>query len=376
MAESMRHYRGSCPGVYGTLMSVPFLFVTVLGAAYIHLIPLEIGLHTLLTILFIFIVFLFFIPHNASYAACRISRNIALMEHDLQEGLKRNALTIMGKTKSTLSVRDFLEEYFKAVRDDNYAKVAASIFPMLGILGTFLAIAISMPDFTVNSSEKLDEQISILLAGIGTAFYASIYGIFLSLWWIFFERRGLASIERHVQALEELYNDKIWKKSELVKHEHMQSELKDQKILRILQETFNLDFIKEMSTQYLRNYHSIVNDMSQNFSVIADKMQESSRELRKTLERMELHRQSIQAEELMERNLRQFIKVAKSLEEGLERFDGSVERSLEKIDYELASAVERLGRMTEMIAKEQERLLRLSRRVSKESKSAELFEDE
>ncbi len=30
----------------------------------------------------------------------------------------------------------------------NFAKIGTSTFPMLGILGTFIAIAISMPDFT------------------------------------------------------------------------------------------------------------------------------------------------------------------------------------------------------------------------------------
>jgi hypothetical protein len=376
MAESIQHRGGSCPGVFLTLMSVPFLFVAALAAGYARYIPVEIGLHTLVTVAFIFVIFLFFIPHNASYAVCRISRNFALMEQDLQEGLRRNALTIMGKTKSTLTVRDFLDEYFKAVRDDNYARVAATIFPMLGILGTFLAIALSMPDFTVSSSEKLDEQISILLAGVGTAFYASIYGIFLSLWWIFFERRGLAKIERQIQALEELYNDKIWKKSELVKHEHMQSELKDQKIIQTLQETFNLDFIREMSNQYLRSYKSIVEETTRSFSTLAEKMQESSRELRQTLERLESRRESVQAEESMEKNLRQFVRTAQRLEEGLEHFDGSMERSLEKIDYELASAVERLGRMTELIAREQEKLNRHGKRASQKQRTPDLFGDE
>ncbi len=59
--------------------------------------------------------------------------------------------------------------------------VATSLFPMLGILGTFTAIAISMPDFSIDDMGSLDKQISILLSGIGTAFYASIFGIFLSI---------------------------------------------------------------------------------------------------------------------------------------------------------------------------------------------------
>jgi len=355
MSQAIAHKGGFCPGVFLSIFSVPALFVAALAASYLGYLPFEVGIHTLVTLVLIFVIFLFFIPHNASYAACRISRNFDLMEQDLQEGLKKNALTIMGKTKSTLTVREFVEEYFKAIRDDNYARVAATIFPMLGILGTFVAIAISMPDFTVSSSEKLDQQISLLLAGIGTAFYASIFGIFLSLWWIFFERRGLAKIERQVLALEELYNSRIWSRSELVKHEHMESELKDQKIIRTLQETFNLDFIKDMNAQYMKNYQRIVEDTSRSFTLLADRMQEASRDLRQTLSLLQERKEAVEAEEAMRRNMEGFVRTAQSLERGLEQFDGSVERSLEKIDYELASAVERLGRMTELIAREHDR---------------------
>ncbi|WP_456392867.1 MotA/TolQ/ExbB proton channel family protein [Nitratifractor sp.] len=354
MSQSTLRQGGVCPGVFLAMVSVPFLFVAALAASTLGLLPFETGIHTLVTIVAIFIIFLFFIPHNASYAACRISRNFELMEQDLQEGLKGNALTIMGKTKSTLTVREFIEEYFKDIRDDNYARVAATIFPMLGILGTFVAIAVSMPDFTVTSSEKLDRQISLLLAGIGTAFYASIYGIFLSLWWIFFERRGLARIERQVLELEALYNSRIWSRSELVKHEHMQSELKDQKIIRTLQETFNLDFIKDMNAQYMKNYQRIVEDTSRSFALLADRMQEASEDLRQTLSMLQGRKEAIEAEEALRRNIEQFTRTAQTLERGLEHFDESLERSLEKIDFELAGAVERLGRITEMIARQRQ----------------------
>ncbi len=62
----------------------------------------------------------------------------------------------------------------RALEMINFAVVATSLFPMLGILGTFTAIAISMPDFSIDDMGSLDKQISILLSGIGTAFYASI----------------------------------------------------------------------------------------------------------------------------------------------------------------------------------------------------------
>ncbi len=343
---------GSCFGIFFMLFLVPFLAVLLLSLGYIGYLPFKVEMHTLITIGFIFIIFLFFIKHNASYSACKISNNFALMEDNLQEALKANALTIMGKTKSTLTVRDFIEEYFKGIRDDNFARVASSVFPMLGILGTFIAIALSMPDFTVSSSEKLDQEISLLLSGIGTAFYASIYGIFLSLWWIFFERRGLARIEESSQSLETLYDSRIWKKSELIKHEHMQTELKDQKIIQTLQETFSLDFIKDLNNQYIRNFKTIIDDTTNSFERITTHMESVSRDLRKTIEQMDERKESVEAVATVKKDIQQFIQGVENLNHGLERFNGSVDHTFGKIDQELAGAVDKLGEMAEIIVEQ------------------------
>jgi len=343
---------GSCAGIFLLLFTVPAAFVVLLALGYVGYLPFKVEIHTLVTIGLIFFIYLFFIRHNASYAACRISNNFALMEEHLQEALKANALTIMGKTKSTLTVRDFIASYFKGIRDDNFAKVASSVFPMLGILGTFVAIALSMPDFTVSDSGQLDREISLLLSGIGTAFYASIYGIFLSLWWIFFERRGLARIEQNSLSLEALYDSRIWKKSELVKHEHMQTELKDQKIIQTLQETFSLDFIKDLNNQYIRNFKTIIDDTTNSFERITTHMEGVSRELRKTIERIDERQESVRAVEVVQRDIGSFVEGVDRLHSALERFNGSVDHTFVRIDQELAGAVEKLSEMAEMIVKQ------------------------
>ena len=346
-----RNYQsgGSCFGIFFLLFLVPFIAVVLLSLGYTGILPFKVEMHTLITLGIIFMIFLFFIKHNASYAACKISNNFALMEDNLQEALKANALTIMGKTKSTLTVRDFIEEYFKGIRDDNFARVASSVFPMLGILGTFIAIALSMPDFTVSDSGQLDREISLLLSGIGTAFYASIYGIFLSLWWIFFERRGLARIEESSLSLEALYGSRIWKKSELIKHEHMQTELKDQKIIQTLQETFSLDFIKDLNNQYIRNFKTIIDDTTNSFERITNHMESVSRDLRKTIEQIDDRKESVEAVATVKKDIGTFIEGVNHLNRGLEKFNGSVDHTFGKIDYELAGAVDKLGEMAEII---------------------------
>jgi hypothetical protein len=348
---------GSCLGIFLTLLIVPLLFVAALVGGYLGVLPFKVEIHTLITIGFIFFIYIFFIQHNASYASCKVKNNFLMMENLLQEDLKANALTIAGRTKSTLTIRDFAGEYFKDVRDDNYAKVASSIFPMLGILGTFIAIALSMPDFTVSSGDKLDQEISVLLSGIGTAFYASIYGIFLSLWWIFFERRGLARIERSTQQLESIYGSRIWKKSELIKHEHAQSELKDQKIIQTMRETFNLDFIRDLNEQYIKNYKTIIDDTTNSFEKLTEHMHNASQELRNTLMTLDNREESVNAVSTIKENIESFSRSAETLNRHLKHFDQSVGHTFESFDRELANAVEKLGEITEAIAKQNASIL-------------------
>jgi hypothetical protein len=128
----------SCASRSFAILLIPFLFLVGLVLAYLGLFPLNVELHTFGIVAFIFLVFVSFVRHNANYAVCHMQGSFFRMEEDLQAALRSNALTIMGKTKSTLHVQDFIAEYYKDIRDDNFARVAPSVFPMMGILGTFI----------------------------------------------------------------------------------------------------------------------------------------------------------------------------------------------------------------------------------------------
>jgi len=348
----------SCTSHSLAILLIPFLFLLGLVLAYIGLLPLKVELHTLGIVTFIFVVFAFFVKHNANYAVCHMKGSFSRMEEDLQSALRANALTIMGKTKSTLHVNDFIAEYYQDIRNDNFARVAPSVFPMLGILGTFIAIALSMPDFTAQDTGALDHEISLLLSGIGTAFYASIYGIMLSLIWTYFEKRGIAKVDRQIYDLEKLYGKRVWKKSELIKHEHMQSELKDQQIVQTLKETFNMDFIKELNDQYLKNFTTIINDTTNSFTKLTVHMQEASSELRDTLENVHGRKETANAVQTMEENISGFNENARSLQKSMERFDGSVDHTFEKIDAELGQAVEKLATFARIVSEQNQLILK------------------
>ncbi|MDQ7083740.1 MAG: MotA/TolQ/ExbB proton channel family protein [Sulfurovum sp.] len=311
MPQFDKNDRTSCISHSIAILLVPFLFVLGLVLAYLGLFTLKVEIHTLGIVGFIFVVFAFFVKHNANYSVCYMKNSFSKMEEDLQSALRANALTIMGKTKSTLHVKDFIAEYYKDIRNDDFARVASSVFPMMGILGTFIAIALSMPDFSVQDLGSLDREISLLLSGIGTAFYASIYGIMLSLIWTYFEKRGMAKVDNQIYDLETLYGKRVWKHSELIKHEHMQSELKDQQIVQTLKETFNMDFIKELNEQYLKNFTTIINDTTNSFTKLTVHMQEASSELRETLENVQTRKESVIAVQAMEKNIAGFNENAK-----------------------------------------------------------------
>lgn len=364
----------NCFGQFFAILLLPLLFMGGLVAAYLGFIPLNVEMHTLIIITFIFLIFILFIRHNANYAVCYMRGSFVRMENDLQEALEENDLTIMGETKSTLDIETFITDYYKEIRNDNFAMVASSVFPMLGILGTFIAIALSMPDFTVKDLSALDQEISLLLSGIGTAFYASIYGIFLSLLWTYFEKRGMSKADKNIHDLERLYNRRIWKKSELIKHEHTQSELKDQQIVQTLKDTFNLDFIKELNQQYMKNYKTIIDDTTNSFTLLSEHMQVSSVELRKTLAMIQSRDESVNAVAHIKSNIEEFNKSAKNLHGALERFDGTVDHTFEKIDSEVGQIVEKLADFAFMLSEQNREIqqkLRLQQQKEKKVKRSD-----
>jgi biopolymer transport protein ExbB/TolQ len=359
----------SCASNSFAILLVPFVFLFGLILAYLGYYSLKVEVHTLAIVGFIFVIFAFFVKHNANYAICHMKDSISRMERELQSALRINALTIMNKTKSTLNVKEFIVQYYQEIRDDNFARVAPSVFPMLGILGTFIAIALSMPDFSVQDTATLDREISLLLSGIGTAFYASIYGIMLSLIWTYFEKRGMAKVEKSIINLEKIYKKRVWSKSELIKHQHMQSELKDHKIVETLRETFNMDFIKEMNEQYLKNFTTIMNDSTDSFTKLTVHMQEASAELRDTLNNLNDRKEGAKAAISMEKNMQGFNDNAKNLQTTMERFDGSVDRTFENIDKELGNAVEKLSTFAHIISEQNQLIISNMVKLKEDKKS-------
>jgi biopolymer transport protein ExbB/TolQ len=269
------------------------------------------------------------------------------MENTLNSKLEANSLVINSERKSVLDIGDFLNHYYADIRNNNFVAVAASIFPMLGILGTFLAISISMPTFSVSDTTALDNDISILLSGVGSAFYASIYGILLSLIWTYFEKSGLSKIDHYFAAIKERFKSNTWSKDELTIYKYSQYELKDNRFLTALRETFNLDFVKTLNEQHLASFKEIMHESNYNFTQISSHLQYASKELKETLSLMDNSQSAQEAKNQIEKNLLDFTYATKSLEKSTKIFNAhlttSLDKTFEKIDTEIGDIVIKLA---------------------------------
>ncbi len=205
----------NCFAVYFKIIALPFLAYLYFLLGFLGVIHFQVGLHSILLIGLIFLVSLLFAKHNGEFGSCIFRRYSKEFKDELNEYVTKNLMRIGDVEKSNASFDNFIEAYAKRIRNDNYASVAAGVFPTMGILGTFISIALTLPDFSSQTAGALEHEISLLLSGVGTAFYVSIYGILLSLWWIFFEKRGLSHFDSDVELIREATSQLFWTKEEI-----------------------------------------------------------------------------------------------------------------------------------------------------------------
>ena len=192
------------------LLTVPSALLALVILCYLGKLPLKVEIHSVILIGFIYFIYLFFVKHNAYYVSCKFKTQQESMFFNLKDYIDNNLLTIDDTTKANGSVDDFLKDYTSNLRNNNFSSIASGIFPTLGILGTFISIALSMPDFSSANTTALEQEISVLLGGVGTAFYVSIYGIFLSIWWTFFEKIGMSRFEHDTYMIKETTKSFFW----------------------------------------------------------------------------------------------------------------------------------------------------------------------
>lgn len=329
------------------ISTIPALFFVAIILGYLGILPMNVPASSVAVIGIIFFIFLLFSKHNANYSICKMRGYRFLMEDELRQNLEKNTLVLNREKKSILDMDKFLENYYSNIRNNNFVAVASSVFPMLGILGTFLAIAISMPNFSVADTQALDKEISILLSGVGSAFYASIYGILLSLIWTYFEKSGLSKVDKYFIHIKSSFAAYLWSEDELRIFKYAQYGVKDNRFIEALKETFNLDFVKTLNEQHLTNMKEIMNESNQNFTRIANHLKVASTDLSATLKAMDTDQSALEARNQIEKHLKDFTHATKEFEKNSKIFNAqltiSLDKTFEKIDTEVGDIVVKLA---------------------------------
>ncbi|PID48248.1 MAG: hypothetical protein CR967_00865 [Proteobacteria bacterium] len=240
--------KGSCILVYLQLIAIPLLVFGYFVLSFFGFTSLPVHKHSIILMGIIFVTSLIFARHNAFYARCIFKLNMRGLNGRLKEYIMKNLLVIGKHKKSNSSFEIFMEEETKHIRNSNYSSVAASIFPTMGILGTFISIAISMPNFSSSTTGELEREIAVLLSGVGTAFYVSIYGILLSLWWIFYEKLGLSFFDKDVKRIKSNVRVFFWTKEEIEQAFLKENISHFQEIASIVSSLSNEKFLDKLST--------------------------------------------------------------------------------------------------------------------------------
>ena len=240
-----------------TLLSVPIvLFIAVL-LCYIGVFPLNVEIHSVILIGIILFIYLFFVKHNAYYVSCKFKTQYEDLAYNLKEYINNNLLTIGETTKANGSVDDFLQDYTSNIRNTNLSTIASGIFPTLGILGTFISIALSMPDVTAGTTQALESEITVLLGGVGTAFYVSIYGIFLSIWWIFFEKFGMSRFDHDSFVIKESTKSFFWTRID-IESIHIKSNLDNfTKMSNVFNQLTSSDILETINNSIERRFKAL-----------------------------------------------------------------------------------------------------------------------
>lgn len=77
----------------------------------------------------------------------------------------------------------------------------------LGLLGTFLGLTLGISGFDSSSAQNIQNSIQTLLGGMGTAFITSLFGMFLSMVYSFFDKSWRNKLSKHLNALANKLDD-------------------------------------------------------------------------------------------------------------------------------------------------------------------------
>lgn len=240
--------------VYAKIVAFPVLLYVFFVANYYASFGLSLSLNALALMGVILLVALIFARHNAEFGCLVFEQQKLEFKRDLKEFILKTLLSIGKDTKSNASFDDFMENYSRFVRNDSFANIATSVFALLGILGTFICLALNLPELSNMKFENFEFEISKLLSALGTAFYVCIYGLLLCLWWMFFERFGITRFNRIINRHKLATKGFFWSKEE-IQSKYLQAGIASfSQISTIFNYVSNQEFFSELDSLVERKF--------------------------------------------------------------------------------------------------------------------------
>ncbi len=157
----------------------------------------------------------------------------------------------------------------------------------------------------------------------------------------------MSKVGNYFSTIKSNFEDSLWSKEELTIYKYSQYDIKENKFLGALQETFNLDFIQTINREHITNFEAVMNTTNQNFSQISNNLQTVSNELQDTLEQMNNGQSALSAQNHIDKSLVDFTIATKSFEKSAKlhsaQLDNSLNRTFDKIDAEIGDIVIKLA---------------------------------
>ncbi len=157
---------------------------------------------------------------NTRWSDKKFDKNIRNIESDKYIGAIYNEykstiklLEIRNERKSDIRADEFLNitTVLRAIKVNHRAMSSASgVLVGLGLLGTFLGLTLGVQKFDSSTTESIQNSISALLGGMGTAFITSLLGMFLSTVYIIIEKIILNKLSKRIDKICDYFDKKYF----------------------------------------------------------------------------------------------------------------------------------------------------------------------
>jgi DUF438 domain-containing protein len=101
----------------------------------------------------------------------------------------------------------------------------------------------------------------------------------------------------------------------------MQYNLRDERLVSLLKETFSLEFIEKLNDRHLENFKIVMEETNKNFTNVATHLKIVLQELKETVSAVNTTQNALEANDRIEKNIKKFIGVTDKLQDTLDKFN-------------------------------------------------------